>query len=118
MDDQKKDHIAPKTSSQRNRPKKLQTHNMHTYDVENTNGTNKGNGVTSSHTTLGSVTSIGPHLVPFKPGSNLSKLHGPTTPYTALDPDKFSMIQPYHTHDLNKKNLHNAATPGKTSSPK
>ena len=38
MDDQRKDHIDPK----RNHSKQLQTHNMPTYDVGNTNGTNKG----------------------------------------------------------------------------
>ena len=37
MDDQRKDHADPKRLPQRNRPKQLQTHNMLTYDVENTN---------------------------------------------------------------------------------
>ena len=42
MDDQRKDHIDPKGPKQRNRPKQLQTHNLPTNDVENTNSTNKG----------------------------------------------------------------------------
>ena len=42
MDDQKKDHIDPERPSQSNCPKKLQTHNLHTYDMENNNCTNKG----------------------------------------------------------------------------
>ena len=42
MDDQRKLHIDPEIPLQRKCPQKLQTHNMPTYDVENTNGTNKG----------------------------------------------------------------------------
>ena len=42
MDDQRKDHIDPKGSKQRNRLKQLQTHNLPTNDVENINSTNKG----------------------------------------------------------------------------
>ena len=42
MDDQRKDHIDPDRPPQKDRPKQLQTHNVPTYDVENTNGTNKG----------------------------------------------------------------------------
>ena len=38
MDDHRKDHTDPK----RKRPKELQTTNVPTYDVENTDGTNKG----------------------------------------------------------------------------
>ena len=53
--------------------------------------------VTSSHTTLRSVTSIGPHLVPFKPGSTFSRFQGPSTPHTGLNPDEFPLIQPHHT---------------------
>ena len=41
MDAQRKDYIDPKGPNQRNHPKQLQTHNVPTYDVENTNGTNK-----------------------------------------------------------------------------
>ena len=42
MDEQMKDPVDPKRTPQRNHPKQLQTHNVSTYDVENTNGTNKG----------------------------------------------------------------------------
>ena len=42
INDQRKDSIDSKRSSQRNRPKQLQTHKLSTDDVENTNGTNKG----------------------------------------------------------------------------
>ena len=42
IDDQRKDHIDPKTSPQRNCSKQLQTHNLCTYDVENANGINEG----------------------------------------------------------------------------
>ena len=42
MDDQRKEHIDPEGPNQRNRPKKLQTHNLPTDDVENINSTNKG----------------------------------------------------------------------------
>ena len=42
IDDQRKDHIDLKWTAQRNRPKQLQSHNVPTYDEENTNGTNKG----------------------------------------------------------------------------
>ena len=42
MDDQRKNHTDTKRSSKRNCHKQLQTHNVHTYDVANTNGTNKG----------------------------------------------------------------------------
>ena len=42
MDDQRKDHIYPKISPQMNRPKQLQTNNVPTYNVKNTNSTNKG----------------------------------------------------------------------------
>ena len=41
MDDQRKDHIDPERPTQRNRPKQLQTNNVLTYDVENTNVTIK-----------------------------------------------------------------------------
>ena len=41
MDDQKKDHLDPKGPKQRNRPKKLQTHNLPTDNVENINRINK-----------------------------------------------------------------------------
>ena len=37
-----KDHIDPKGPKQRNCPKRLQTHNLLTEDVENINSTNKG----------------------------------------------------------------------------
>ena len=40
MDDQRKDHIDPNGSKQRNRFKQLQTHNLPTDDVENINSTN------------------------------------------------------------------------------
>ena len=59
--------------------------------------------VTSSHTTLGSVNSIGPHLVPFKPGSTLSKFHGSTKPHKGLDTDLFPITQPHYTQDLTEK---------------
>ena len=39
MDDQRKDHIDTKILKQRKRPKKLQTYNMPTNDVENINST-------------------------------------------------------------------------------
>ena len=42
MDDQRKDYINSKGPKQRNCPKQLQTHNLPTNDVENTNSTNKG----------------------------------------------------------------------------
>ena len=42
IDDQRKEHIDPKGSNQRNCPKQLQTHNLRTDDVENINRTNKG----------------------------------------------------------------------------
>ena len=42
IDDQRKDYIDPKIHKQRYRPKKLQTHNLPTDDVENINSTNKG----------------------------------------------------------------------------
>ena len=42
MDDQKKDYINPKGPKQRDCSKQLQTHNLPTNDVENTNSTNKG----------------------------------------------------------------------------
>ena len=42
MEDQRKDHIDPEGSLQRNHPKQLQTHNMTTDEVENVNSTNKG----------------------------------------------------------------------------
>ena len=42
MDDQRKDYINPKGPKQRNCSKQLQTHNLPTNDVENTNSTNKG----------------------------------------------------------------------------
>ena len=38
MDDQRKDDIDPERPPKKNYPKKLQTHNMPTYDVVNTNG--------------------------------------------------------------------------------
>ena len=41
MDDQRKDYINPKGPYQRNCSKQLQTHNVPTIDVENTNSTNK-----------------------------------------------------------------------------
>ena len=40
MDDQREDHLIQKDSTQRNRPKKLWTHNVPTNDGESTNGTN------------------------------------------------------------------------------
>ena len=39
MDDQRKDHIDPKGTKQRNHPKQLKTHNLPTEDVENINST-------------------------------------------------------------------------------
>ena len=42
MNDQRKDHIDPKRPPQRNCPKQLQTHNMPTYYVANTDCINKG----------------------------------------------------------------------------
>ena len=42
MDDHEKDHIDPKGSKQRNRPKQPQTHNVPTDGVENNNSKNKG----------------------------------------------------------------------------
>ena len=42
LDDERKDHINPKGPKQRNCSKKLQTVNLPTNDVENTNCTNKG----------------------------------------------------------------------------
>ena len=42
MDDQRKDHIDPKGSKQRNSPKQLQNQNMPTNNVENINSINKG----------------------------------------------------------------------------
>ena len=42
MDNQRKDHIDPKASKQRNYSKQLQTHNLPTDDVENINSTNWG----------------------------------------------------------------------------
>ena len=41
MDDQRKDCINPKRPKQRNCSKQLQTNNLPTYDMENTNSTNK-----------------------------------------------------------------------------
>ena len=41
MDDQKKEHIDPKWHPQRSHSKRLQTHYVPTYNVENTKGTNK-----------------------------------------------------------------------------
>ena len=40
MDDKKKDHPGAKRLPKRNRLQQLQTHNMPTDDMENTNGTN------------------------------------------------------------------------------
>ena len=40
MDDQRKDHSDLERPSRMNHTQQLQTHNMHTDDVENTNGTN------------------------------------------------------------------------------
>ena len=42
MDDQREDCIDPKGPNHKNLPKKLQTHNMFTDDVENINSSNKG----------------------------------------------------------------------------
>ena len=42
MNDQRKDHIDPKGSEQRNCPKQLQTHKLPIDNVENINRTNKG----------------------------------------------------------------------------
>ena len=42
MNDQAKDQIDSKRPPQRNCPKQLQSHNVPTYNVENTNCTNKG----------------------------------------------------------------------------
>ena len=41
MDDPWKDHIDPKGPKQKNRSKRLQTHNLPTENVENINSTNK-----------------------------------------------------------------------------
>ena len=41
MDNQRKDNIDPKRPSQKDRPQQLPTYNVPTYDVENTNSTNK-----------------------------------------------------------------------------
>ena len=43
MDDQRKDHIYSKGPRQMNHPEQLQTHNLPTNDVGNTNSRNKGN---------------------------------------------------------------------------
>ena len=40
MDDQTEDHPDPKRTLQMNYSKQLSTHNLPTYDVENTSGTN------------------------------------------------------------------------------
>ena len=40
MDDQKKDHPNPKRPPKRNYPQQLQTYNVPTDDVENTNSLN------------------------------------------------------------------------------
>ena len=45
MDDLRKEHPDPKRTIQRNRPKQLQT----TYDVKNTNGTNKWKDLTLTY---------------------------------------------------------------------
>ena len=45
MDDQRKDFIDPKNTPQRNHSKQPQTYNVPTYDVANTNCTNKGKGL-------------------------------------------------------------------------
>ena len=42
MDDQRKNHIDPKWTPQKNRPKQLLTYNVPTYFVQNTNCTNNG----------------------------------------------------------------------------
>ena len=42
MDDPRKNDSDLKRSPKMNHPKQLQTHNVPTYDVENTHGTNKG----------------------------------------------------------------------------
>ena len=42
MDDQRKDHIDPERSPQRNPPKQLLTNNVPACDCKNTNGTSKG----------------------------------------------------------------------------
>ena len=42
MNDQRKDNTDPKRPPERNRHKLLQTHNLPTYDIENTNDRNKG----------------------------------------------------------------------------
>ena len=42
MDDQRKDYINPKRPKQRNCSNQLQTDNLPTNDVENTNSINKG----------------------------------------------------------------------------
>ena len=42
MHDQRKHYVDPERLFQRNYDKQLQTHNVHTYDVGDTNGTNKG----------------------------------------------------------------------------
>ena len=42
MDDQRKNHINPERPPQRSHSKQLQNHNVPTYHLENTNGTNKG----------------------------------------------------------------------------
>ena len=38
MDDKRKDHTDPKRPARRNRLQQLQTHNVPTNDMENTNG--------------------------------------------------------------------------------
>ena len=45
MDDQRKIILIQNSPTQRDRPKQLQTHNVATYDVENTNDTNKRGGL-------------------------------------------------------------------------
>ena len=47
MDDKGKDHIDLKRPPQGNHHKQQKTHNVPTYDVENTNRTNKGRDLTS-----------------------------------------------------------------------
>ena len=42
MDDERKDYPDPKRTPKRNRPKQLQTHNVPTDDIENTNSKNQG----------------------------------------------------------------------------
>ena len=52
VDDQKKEHIGSKRPSKRNRPKQLRIQNVTTYDMENTNDTNKERNLFLANKTL------------------------------------------------------------------